>query len=332
MVEIAARIHKLVVERGYSNARFLREAGLAHSLINALYTGRYVGELLLVAICTRCRVAPRWVLTGDECSKELQDTDWPLSGSLPSDLRWMVAKNSRAKTPAPSSEKSLLWEAPCCICRGRVQRYSKSAPHNRIYAKGVVPKYPCCGRPSCRKALKNKRWNTSFNRKAEQLGYVPCRGCWEAEPLPGSIHCKRCKEKERTRRVNRQEDKVASGVCKVSGCNNPLKPDDFLCHMHREIATENRIAYINTWRGEKLWGPRPEVISRNRMLHMEKCRGLGTCYRCGKAAVNPDARWPMCERHRRITNSQSRCRDLRKKHWTRISIRTLLLKVRLPVP
>jgi hypothetical protein len=122
------------------------------------------------------------------------------------------------------------------------------------------------------------------------------------------------------------------GICGHVRCTNPLKPGDFLCHMHREIQVEHRLLTLNYQRSGPWPSATPEYQKLKLSLRMERSRGLGLCWRCWKPATNPDARYPLCERHRRILNSQERCRNRKRKHWTRISIRTLLLKVQLPVP
>lgn len=293
-----------------------------------------IGERLLRAVCLGTGVAPRWVLTG-EGPRALTMGDWPHVPVFPADLRWMIRADQRGASPLWNHKGgNILWEAPCLVCGRRVQRFSRRSKIPLV-PRNYRPLWVCCGAKRCVTEIKRRKWDAMYAKKTQALGYAPCRVCLTARPRPGSTRCAACKDGEWVRQINKMEDRVVAGVCLHPKCTNPLKPDSNMCHMHHEIRSETFLAHRVEVMAKWSALPLEERQRRQRESYAVKllrAQITGSCLQCGKPASDPDARYPLCERHRRIRASYRRCCNLRKKHWTRISVRTLLLKVRLPIP
>ena len=346
MVAITTRIKLLAQESPFGSVRqWLIHHDFGQSALGyARIHGGQMGERMLFATCSSFKVPALWVLFG-QGPRDAQPDDWPngkpLSPHICSLVRGAMQPLPESYVPLPAKgykmrepgKPLLMWEAPCCVCGGRVQHFSKARA--RTTATPTIPAEPCCGKPACKRVLMRRRWDRSFADKIKELGFVPCRGCWTNAPAPGRTYCPKCTARSKESMVERAETKVIIGVCGHPGCTNPLKPDSGLCHMHHEIKAEHMHAESPGLKAIR-WSLSPEERRiydvKHLQLRREHARWMGLCLYCGKPAVDPDARWPVCPVHRRLRSSKRRVYALKSRYRTTLSIRRVLAKVVLPNP
>lgn len=281
------------------------ELGLRHhtfSLFKRPEGWTRLGQKLLTAICAHFRVEVLWVLTG-EGPKNLPEgaAPWVLRSDLPLPLQgWVRGQMHGAKVPwvHPS-------QGPRPVRLRRCRNCGAPTPKDRgkrRFADG-------CAKPRCQQAINRMRWEDSLARKAAKLGYVPCRYCWTEPRRPGRSGCAKCAEKYGQTAVQNREERRAAGLCLAPGCTNPLRPGKPRCHMHHEIEVEHFLSILPLLRPP---APTREYWQATQRRRLAKCRSLWICVGCSQDA-EPGHAFPMCKRHRRISNSRKRIAKRRRR-------------------
>lgn len=254
-----------------------------------------LGQKLLTALCAHFRVEVLWVLTG-KGPKRLPSgaPTWVLRSDLPLPLQgWVRGQMHGEKIPwsHPAAGPRPIVSKPCRNCgaptpkdRGR-----------RQFADG-------CAKPRCQRAIHRLRWQESYAKKAEELGYTPCRYCWKAPRRPGRTSCESCTKKFTLQDTQQREDRIARGLCIHPGCTNPLRPDKPRCHMHHELEVEHFLSIIPLLGP---FNPTPDYFRESQRRRLAKCRSLWICVGCSQDA-EPGYAFPMCQRHRRLSTSRKR--------------------------
>ena len=263
---------------------------------------------------SRLGIRPIWVLSGKgNVIFDPAVSEWPSPDcTLPTHLQVLVSLRGDlhgAPTPrhrgyhliSPTNQALGAGLLACRVCGGRVP---SPPPGKRLSGTDL------CDNPECRATDRTRRWRESYQHKADQLGFAPCRACWAVEPLPGKTQCQACIDKEKRRAEDRNNARLSRGICRH--CDNKVAADDFLCPEHRKETSlswaRNSPAFIQAAK-DRLDAMTPD----ERVAHLRasyrarytkrylRAKRLGTCYRCGEPRA-PGINWPVCRYHLRESN------------------------------